>query len=150
MMPSRRGALLGAGAVGGLALLPRAASATTELRDEVLGDLTNGAAIRDGRVKLTIPGVAENGLSVYTIVEVESPMTEQDHVRSVHILAENNPIARLFTASFTPANGIARIATNIRLGGSQEVTALAEMSDGSFWQDRKPVIVTIAACIDGG
>jgi sulfur-oxidizing protein SoxY len=149
-MATRRAALIGAGAAGGLALLPRAAAATTELRDEVLRDLTKGAAIRDGRVTLTIPGVAENGLSVYTIVEIESPMTEDDHVRAVHILAANNPIARLFTASFTPAGGIARIATNIRLGGSQEVTALAEMSDGSFWQDRQQVIVTIAACIDGG
>lgn len=149
-MPSRRTALIGASAAGGLALLPRTASATTELRDQVLNELTKGAPIETGKVTLTLPGVAENGLSVYTIVEVESPMTEEDHVRTVHILAENNPIARLFTATFSPGSGIARIATNIRLGGSQEVTALAEMSDGSFWQDRKQVIVTIAACIDGG
>jgi sulfur-oxidizing protein SoxY len=38
----------------------------------------------------------------------------------------------------------------MRLGASQQVTALAEMSDGSFWRDRKDVVVTIAACIDGG
>lgn len=149
-MPSRRTALIGASATGGILLLPRAPRATTELRDQVLDELTEGAPVKTGRVTLTIPGVAENGLSVYTIVEVESPMTEEDHVRAVHILAENNPIVRLFTASFTPASGIARVATNIRLGGSQEVTALAEMSDGNFWQDRKQVIVTIAACIDGG
>jgi sulfur-oxidizing protein SoxY len=149
-MPSRRAALIGAGAAGGFTLLSRAASATTGLRNEVLNELTKGASVETGKVTLTIPGVAENGLSVYTIVDGESPMTEEDHVRFVHILAENNPIARLFTASFTPASGIAKVATNIRLGGSQEITALAEMSDGSFWQDRKPVIVTIAACIDGG
>lgn len=149
-MPTRRAALVGAGAVTGLAALPRAASATTELRDQMLNELTKGAPVETGKVTLTIPGVAENGLSVYTIVDVESPMTEEDHVRAVHILAENNPIARLFTASFIPASGTARVATNIRLGGSQEVTALAEMSDGTFWQDRKQVIVTIAACIDGG
>ena len=149
-MPSRRRTLLGAGAAGGIALLPSPTSATVALRDEKLAELTKGAPIETGKVTLTIPGVAENGLSVYTIVEVESPMTEDDHVRAVHILAANNPIARLFTASFTPASGIARIATNIRLGGSQEVTALAEMSDGTFWEDRKQVVVTIAACIDGG
>ncbi len=149
-MASRRTLLFGAGATGGFALLPGAASATVELRDEKLAELTKGAPVETGRVTLTIPGVAENGLSVYTIVDVESQMTEEDHVRAVHILAANNPIARLFTAHFTPASGIARVATNIRLGGSQEVTALAEMSDGSFWQDRKQVVVTIAACIDGG
>jgi sulfur-oxidizing protein SoxY len=124
--------------------------ATTEMRDEAVRQLSGGQGVRDGRVKLTIPAVAENGLSVYTTVEVESPMTKQDHVRAIHILSEKNPIAHLLTFRLTPRSGIARVSTNIRLAASQEVTALAEMSDGSIWRDRKPVIVTIAACIDGG
>ena len=131
-------------------VLPRLTPATTELRDRVLAELTGGAPVSNGRVTLTIPGVAENGLSVYTTVQVESPMTQADHVRAIHILAEKNPIAHLLTWHLTPRSGIAKVSTNIRLGASQEVTALAEMSDGSFWQDRKDVVVTIAACIDGG
>lgn len=149
-MPTRRTLIIGGGAAAWLAALGRGALATTEMRDEAVKQLARGQEVRDGRVRLTIPAVAENGLSVYTTVEVDSPMTAADHVRAIHILSEKNPIAHLLTFRLTPRSGIARISTNIRLAASQEVTALAEMSDGSIWRDRKPVIVTIAACIDGG
>ncbi len=149
-MPTRRQIIIGAGAAAGLAMLPRAGQATTELRDKVLAELTKGAPIKDSRVTLTIPGIAENGLSVYTTVAVESPMTGADHVRAIHILSEKNPIAHLMTFHLTPRSGVAKVSTNIRLSASQEVTALVEMSDGTFWRDRRKIVVAIAACIDGG
>lgn len=149
-MPTRRQVMIGVGAAGGLMLLPRDASTTAELRDKALKELTGGAPVGDGRVSLTIPKVAENGLSVYTTVAVESPMTDADHVRAIHILSEKNPIAHLLTWHLGPRAGVAKVSTNIRLAASQQVTALAEMSDGSFWRDRQDVVVTIAACIDGG
>jgi len=149
-MPTRRHIIIGAGAVSMAAMLPVKAFATTEMRDKVLQELTKGAPVTDDRVRLTIPGVAENGLSVYTTVTVDSPMTEADHVRAIHILSEKNPIAHLMTFHLGPRAGRAKVSTNIRLGASQEVTALAELSDGTFWRDRKDVVVTIAACIDGG
>jgi sulfur-oxidizing protein SoxY len=149
-MPTRRTIIIGAVAAAGLAVLPQAARATTEMRDEALAALTKGAPVKDGRVTLTVPAVAENGLSVYTTIAVESPMTEADHVRAIHILSEKNPIAHLMSFHLGPRAGLAKVSTNMRLGASQQVTALAEMSDGSFWRDRKDVIVTIAACIDGG
>ena len=149
-MPTRRIIIIGAGAAAGIAVLPRAARATPEMRDEALAALTKGAPVTDGRVTLTVPAVAENGLSVYTTIAVQSPMTEADHVRAIHILSEKNPIAHLMSFHLGPRAGLAKVSTNMRLGASQQVTALAEMSDGSFWRDRKDVIVTIAACIDGG
>lgn len=133
-----------------VAAAPRRLLATPELRDAAMAELTGGAPVRDGRVTLTIPAIAENGLSVYTTVAVDSPMTATEHVRAIHILAEKNPIARLATFRLGPRSGIAQVSTNIRLGASQEVTALAELSDGSFWQDRRNVVVTLAACVDGG
>jgi sulfur-oxidizing protein SoxY len=133
-----------------LALGPAPGFATPEMRDAALAQLTGGKPVQDGRVTLTIPGIAENGLSVYTTVDVDSAMTDRDHVRVIHILAAGNPIARLATFHLGPRAGLARVSTNIRLGASQEVTALAELSDGSFWQDRREVVVTLAACIDGG
>jgi len=148
-MPTRRQLIAGAGAAGTLALVPLRGIATPSLRDKVLTDLTGGAAVRNGRVSLTIPQLAENGLSVYTTVEVQSPMTDEDHVRKIHILSERNPIAHLLTWHLTPRTGLAKVSTNIRLAATQQVTALAEMSDGTFWQDRKEVVVTVAACIDG-
>ncbi|MGQ9367284.1 thiosulfate oxidation carrier protein SoxY [Azospirillum sp. ST 5-10] len=149
-MPTRREIMAGVGLAGGLALLPRGGWATPALRDEAMAALTKGAAISDGGMTLTIPAVAENGLSVYTTVAVDCPMTADDHVRAIHILSEQNPIAHLLTFHLGPRSGIAKVSTNIRLAASQEVTALAEMSDGRFRRDRKTVIVTIAACIDGG
>lgn len=149
-MPTRRQIIVGAGLVGGMALLPRLGQATPQMRDEAVASLTQGAAIQEGRVTLTIPSVAENGLSVYTTVAVESPMTAGDHVKAIHLLSEQNPIAHLLTWHLGPRAGVAKVSTNIRLGASQQVTALVEMSDGSFWRDSKTVIVTIAACIDGG
>lgn len=149
-MPTRRTIILGAGAAAGLAILPRGASATTEMRDQVLKELTKGAPIKDERVSLTIPGIAENGLSVYTTVAVESPMTEADYVRAIHILSEKNPIAHLMTFHLTPRSGVAKVSTNIRLAESQQVTALAEMSDGTFWRDRKDVVIALGACADTG
>ncbi len=147
-MPTRRDLLIGAGAI---ALLPSPAAATPEQRDREITRLTGGGApvSDDGRVTLTIPAVAENGLSVFTTVRVASPMTPGDYVKRIHILAERNPISRLLTWQLTPGLGLAKVSTNIRLAATQEVTALAEMSDGSFSQDRKTVVVTVAACIDG-
>lgn len=141
--------MVGVGATGTLALLPSSLQATPELRNKVLAELTGGAPVKDGRVSLTIPPLAENGLSVYTTVKVDSPMTDEDYVRKIHILSERNPISHLLTWHLNPRAGIAKVSTNIRLAATQEVTALAEMSDGTFWRDRKQVVVTVAACIDG-
>ena len=77
-------------------------------------------------------------------------MTADDHVRAIHLIAEANPIARLVTFRLGPRAGEAKVSTNIRLAASQNVTALAELSNGTYWRDVKPVIVTLAACIDGG
>jgi len=148
-MSSRREVILGAGAMGLLALAPVPVSATPELLARETARLTGGAKVTDGRVRLTIPPLAENGNSVYTTVAVESPMTETDFVRRIHILSERNPIAHLLTWHLGPRAGIAKVSTYIRLAATQRVTALAEMSDGSFWRDRKDVVVTVAACIEG-
>lgn len=148
-MPTRRNILIGAAASGTLALVPVRSLATSELRDKEAARLTGGAPINNGRLKLIIPALAESGFSVFTTVEVESPMTDANHVRRIHILSERNPIAHLLTWHLGPRAGLAKVSTNIRLAASQQITALAEMSDGTFWRDRKEVVVTIAACIDG-
>lgn len=142
--------MIATGGAASLAIIPFAAYATPEMMDEALQQLTRGAPLQDGRVTLTIPGVAENGLSVFTTVEVESPMTGTDHVRAIHILSEQNPIPQVASFHIGPRAGIAKVSTNIRLAASQQVMAVAEMSDGTFWRDTKLVVVTIAACIDGG
>jgi sulfur-oxidizing protein SoxY len=149
-MPTRREMLNAGAAFAGVSLFNlRLARAATQLEDAIR-EKTGGAPLEKGRITLGIPQVAENGLSVFTTVAVESPMTPQDHVRAIHLFSEKNPIAHIVTFRIGPRAGHARISTNIRLAASQRVTAIAEMSDGRFFADERGVVVTIAACIDGG
>jgi sulfur-oxidizing protein SoxY len=71
-------------------------------------------------------------------------------VKAIHLFSEKNPIPRIASFYFTPAMAQAKVSTNIRLSASQKVTAIAVMSDGSLWSGETNIVVTIAACIDGG
>jgi len=112
--------------------------------------ILNGATMQRGRVKLVLPKVAENGHSVALTVSVESPMTEQDHVRSVDLVSGKNPVPHLATFLLGPRAGRAEVSTRVRLNGTQRMTAIAQLSDGSFWFDTFDVTVTDEACLDGG
>jgi sulfur-oxidizing protein SoxY len=149
-MPSRRDMMTGGAALAAASLLCPSALLAQNQAENALRERTGGASVNHGRVTLGIPQIAESGLAVFATVDVESPMTTEDHVQAIHLLSEKNPIAQIATFRFGPRAGRARVSTSIRLAASQRVIALAEMSDGSFWADEKSVIVTIAACSDGG
>ncbi len=113
-------------------------------------ELANGRPIHDGRVVLDIPRLAENGNSVAIGVSVESPMTAADHVRTIHLLSEKNPIAVVGRFHIGPRAGRAEVKTYVRLAMTQNVHAIAEMSDGSLWRAQGESVVLLAACLDGG
>jgi sulfur-oxidizing protein SoxY len=115
-----------------------------------LQSILNGAQMRKGRVHLEIPPVAENGHSVGMTVRVDSPMSEADHVRQIDLIADKNPIPRVATFFLGPESGRAEIETRLRLNGTQRVTAIARLSNGSFWFDAADVTVNELACLDGG
>jgi sulfur-oxidizing protein SoxY len=75
-------------------------------------------------------------------------MTAKDHVKTVHVFNEKNPQPNIISVHFGPRAGRAAFSTRIRLADSQNVVAIAEMSDGSLWSDTVEVIVTIAACLE--
>ena len=81
-------------------------------------------------------------------VSVDSPMTEADHVKAIHVFNEKNPQPNVLSVRLGPRAGKAAISSRIRLADSQTVTAIAEMSDGSFWSDEADVVVTLAACVE--
>jgi sulfur-oxidizing protein SoxY len=116
-----------------LSLLPFAARAQTPKR---------------GRVKLELPVLADNGNSVAMKVSVQSPMTEADHVKLIRLVSERNPEREMAVFHFGPRAGAAEVTSRVRLAGSQTVTAIAEMSDGSQWMDTAHVQVTLSACVD--
>jgi sulfur-oxidizing protein SoxY len=122
--------------------------AAVEAIAPILGEVTRGAPVASGKVRLEVPPLADNGNLVPLKVTVESPMSENDHVRSIVLVAEKNPRPLLARFFLGPLAGRAAVTTRIRLAGSQRVIAIAAMSDGSFWSDVAEVTVTLAACIE--
>ena len=124
------------------------ASATEADAEQAVKKILGTRQASVGRVKLEIPPLVENGNLVTMKVSVESPMTESDYVRAIHIVAEGNPLPNIVSFYLSPRCGRAAITTRIRLGDSQRVRALAQLSDGSFWQGDAATLVTLAACTE--
>ncbi len=111
-----------------------------------LQSILKGAGMRRGRVRLELPSVADNGHSVPMTVSVDSPMSEADHVRRIDLVSQKNPVPLMASFILGPHTGRAEI----RLNGTQRVTAVAQLSDGSFWFDTADIAVNESACLDGG
>jgi sulfur-oxidizing protein SoxY len=139
-----------AGAAGTLIApaLPRAALGQYSSIEPLVRAITGGAPVNQGRVRLELPQLADNGNSVPMRVSVASGMTSADYVKSIHLLSDRNPVPRMATFHLGPRAGRAEIRSRVRLAGSQRVTAIAELSDGSFWSASAQVVVTLSACMD--
>jgi sulfur-oxidizing protein SoxY len=147
--PSRRAVLAGAVGILVLPLSADKALATAETMAEAMDEaLGKSAAIKEGRVKIELPQLAENGHSVPLKIAVDSPMTAADHVKTIYVFSEKNPVSNVVRFHLGPRSGVARVQTSIRLAATQRVTAVAKMSDGSLWSGAFEVIVTQAACLD--
>jgi sulfur-oxidizing protein SoxY len=136
-----------AGAAGALAL-PGVALAQVDPLDPHVRALANGAPMRKGKVTLVLPQLADNGNSVPIRITVDSLMTAADHVKSIHLYSERNPVPNMANFYLGSRAGKAEINSRVRLAGSQRVTAVAKLSDGSFWYDAAPIVVTLSACLD--
>ncbi len=132
-----------------VSMLPFAtARATPEAMAAAIKEVVGDNAIREGRVTLDLPPLIENGNAVPLTVSVESPMSEADHVKAIHVFNEKNPQPHVLDARLSPKNGKAMIATRIKLGDSQRIVAIAETSKGEFFSASAGVIVTLAACLE--
>jgi len=152
---SRRQFLLAAGGAAagfGLAsvLHVKPARATPAAMQEAIRKVVGPARVSTGKVKLDLPPLVENGNVVPLAVSVESPMTEADHVRAIHVFTEKNPLPDVLSCRLGPRAGRAGVATRIRLTDTQTVVAICELSDGSFWSGSADVVVTLAACLEDG
>ncbi len=132
--------------VAGMALVPRAALADAAAVDAAIMERIGNAKPITGRVSIELPQIAENGNTVPLSIEVASPMTEADYVKAVHVFAEKNPLPNVASFHFTPRSGKARVSTRMRLLKTQNVVAVAEMSDGSIYMAKTQVKVTIGGC----
>jgi sulfur-oxidizing protein SoxY len=139
-----------AAAIGALpvAISVRPVEATPETMAAAIRTVTGGATVQSGKVKLDIPPLVENGNSVPMTVSVTSPMTANDYVKSIHVFNEKNPQPNLGNFYLGPRAGRAQVSTRVRLADSQKITAIAKLSDGSFWSTTADVVVTLAACTE--
>ncbi|EKS42177.1 thiosulfate oxidation carrier protein SoxY [Afipia broomeae] len=135
-------------AIAGLAALlaPRMAVADEAAVAAEIKKLYGDKKFESGKVKLDVPEIAENGLVVPINVDVESPMTDGDYVKAVHVFADGNPLPGVVSYRFTPACGKASASTRMRLSQTQNIVCIAEMSNGALHSVKSNVKVTIGGC----
>ena len=148
MKPTRRRVALGAAALAATPLLPRVAVGTPAEAEQAIREVLGEAKGQDGKVKLDLPPIAENGNSVPVTVTVESAMSATDYVKSIHLFAEQNPLPNIAHFHLGPRAGKPEVATRVRLFVSQRIHAVARLSDDTFWHDSAEILVTLSACTD--
>jgi sulfur-oxidizing protein SoxY len=139
-------AIAGAGAAMAIRIEP--SNATPASMKAAIRNVVGEAQIKKGKVHIDVPPLVENGNTVSLSIEVESPMTPQDYVKTIHVFNELNPLPNVFSAHIGSRAGRAKFSTRFRLADTQTIVAIAEISDGSFWSASADVVVTMAACLE--
>jgi sulfur-oxidizing protein SoxY len=145
---TRRDALILGGLAAAGAASPTPAPAVPGQMEAAIRKVIGDAKVQKGKVTLDLPPLVENGNSVPMTVTVASPMTAENRVKAIHVFNEKNPQANVISVQFGPRAGKAEVATRIRLADTQKLTAIAELSDGTYWSDTQEVVVTLAACLE--
>jgi sulfur-oxidizing protein SoxY len=155
MVVTRRRFLIGAGGAVLMMAVPEARAQFQAQNDAraaamhaAIKAFVGDSPMKSGRVKLELPPLVENGNAVPLGITVDSPMTDADHVKAIHVFTEKNPQPNVAAFQLGPRAGTANIQTRMRLADTQLVIAIAEMSDGTFWRDEVEVVVTMAACLE--
>jgi sulfur-oxidizing protein SoxY len=140
---------VGAGTATGVVatLLPNLALADAASAAAAIQKVTGGKTPASGKITFSgVPQIAENGNTVPVGFEVESPMSDSNYVKSVHIFADKNPRPDVGAFHFTPGCGVCKASTRMRMAKTQNVIAVAAMSDGSVFMAKTEVKVTIGGC----
>lgn len=145
---TRRRLVLASTSLTALTLMQPALANTDELAQAVSAYAT-GKKVTEGKVKLEIAELVDNGNVVPITVSVSSPMTPANHVKAIAVFNEKNPQRETVKFDLGPRYGKSEVSTRIRLATTQKLVAVAHLSDGTFWSHTVEVIVTIAACIEG-
>jgi len=145
---SRRGAL-GLGASGAALTLTgwneSAVAAVKEAADQI-AKFTGGKTAEKGKISIELPEIAENGNTVPLSVVVDAPMTADNYVSEILVVADGNPNPGVATFHLSPLTGKAEASTRIRLATTQNIIVVAKTSKGEFFTGQKLVKVTIGGC----
>jgi sulfur-oxidizing protein SoxY len=143
---TRRGALkLGAGMTLTLIAIDDGVATPAEANAEI-AKFTGGKATESGRITIDLPEIAENGNTVPLAIKVDSPMTADDYVSEIRVIADGNPNPGIVKFHLTPMAGRAEVATRVRLNSTENVIVVAKTSTGKFYAERKVVKVTVGGC----
>ena len=116
--------------------------------EQAMKKIVGNQTVKSGKIYFELPPLVENGNLVGIKCAVQSPMTANDYVKAIHIVAEANPLPNVVSCYFTPLSGKAEVSTRIRLADSQKVWVLAQMSNGEFWRTSADTVVTLSACTE--
>ena len=133
---TRRETLAVSGAALVATVLPLKLLASTP---DLISGITGGAEASGDGINLTAPDIAENGNTVP--ISVDGPGAV-----AITVLAAGNPTPGVAKFNFGMGSGSQSCTTRIRLAGTQDVIAVAEMADGSFSAAHQTVKVTIGGC----
>ena len=140
MALTRRDVLRLGGGAAAAAMLPAGAAAAAASNGvaQAIAEFTGGATPVEGGVALEVPEIADNGGAVPVRVAAEG-------ARRIALFADGNPSPDVVVFAFgrlaTPA-----ASTRIRLAGSQNVLAVAELADGTFRKASRAIAVTAGGC----
>jgi sulfur-oxidizing protein SoxY len=139
--------VLGAGGAA-LTLLGWGGSAYAGAKEaaDQIAKFTGGKTAEKGKVSIELPEIAENGNTVPLSVAVDAPMTADNYVSEVLVVADGNPRPSVATFHFSPMSGKGAASTRIRLAATQNIVVVAKTSKGEFYTAQKLVKVTIGGC----
>jgi sulfur-oxidizing protein SoxY len=140
------GGALALGAVAGTAGAGYAQDTPPPAWQQAVDKILGGAKPGSGKVNMELPEIAENGNTVPFTLSVDSPMTDNDYVKAIHIISTGNPQPGVATFRFTPVSGKAAVSGRMRLGRTQDIVSVAELSNGQFLVSKRNVKVTIGGC----
>ena len=116
--------------------------------NDMVQPIVKEAILLNKDLQIEAPLLADNGSLVPIQIQVQSPMSEQDHVTHIYLLSQRNPVTQMAVFQLGPWNGRAEVSTRVRLAGTQDVLALARLSNGEFRYKQMEIIVTESACVD--
>ena len=131
-----------------LAYAQRMNSGRLQSFEDMVQPIVKGAPLVNKDVSLEAPILADNGSLVPVQIQVASPMSGPDHVTHIYVLSQRNPVTQMAVFHLGPWNGRAEVSTRVRLAGTQQVVALARLSNGEFRYQQMEVVITESACVD--
>lgn len=144
---SRRQIVKAGLAVSLLPALPVQASTDMQQMERAIKSLFGKLPTRSNTVSLKLPALSENGYSVPVDVSVKTMENAPNPVTRIALFSSRNPVPLLAVFKLSNRTGRARVATRVRLGGTQSVHAVAEFKDGQLLSMSRETVVTLAACV---